>query len=136
MIASVLSAIHDTMPQPCNKPSVHSCKQQPWFGSRAALKEKEVVCKNLHSTAKQNQVAENIFRILTDWIKEQRTCQRNEELCEMAAKGDFWKVFKKPLSNTCPTELSEHLQAFRSMMGAGGGLLHQVYLLLAQTMHA
>ena len=60
--------------------------------------EKEAVYKNLHSTAEQKQVAEKDFRSLTDRVKEQWTCQRNEELCEMAAKGDFWKVFNKHLS--------------------------------------
>ena len=122
MIASLLSATHDTTAQPCNKPRVHSRKQQPcnWFDSRcrAALKEKEAVYKDLHSTTEQKQVAEKKFHSLADRIKEQWTCQRNEELCDMAAKGDFWKVFKKPLSNTCPVELTEQLEAFRRLMGA------------------
>ena len=60
MIASLLSATHDTTPQPCSKPRVHSRKQQPWFDlrCRAALKEKEAVYKDLHSTTEQKQVAE------------------------------------------------------------------------------
>ena len=122
MIASLLSATHDTTPQPCNKPRVHSHRQQPWFDSRcrAALKEMEAIAmyKDLHRTAEQKQVAEKVFRSLTDRIKEQWTCQRNEELCDVAAKGDFWKVFKKPLSNTCPVELTEQLEAFWGPMGA------------------
>ena len=104
MITSLLSAAHDTTPQTCNKPRMRSRKQQPWFDSRCrkALREKEAVYKSPHSTAEDKRVAEKVFRPLTDRVKETWTCQRNEELCEMAAKGDFWKVFKVPLSNTCP----------------------------------
>ena len=122
MVASLLSAASDTMPQTCSKPRVHSRKQQPWFDSscKQALKRKETVYKNPHSTAEQKQAAEKIFRSLTDRVKETWTRQRNVELCEMATKGDFWRVFKTPLSNSCPVELSEQLEAFRSLMGAEG----------------
>ena len=54
----------------------------------------------------------NIKSILTR-IKEQWRCQCKEELCEMAAKGDFRKIFKKPLSNTCLAELSEQVESFQ-----------------------
>ncbi|KAL3146627.1 hypothetical protein ABBQ32_000858 [Trebouxia sp. C0010 RCD-2024] len=99
---------------------MHPRKQQPWFDSRCreALRKKETVYKSPHSTAEDKQVAEKIFRSLTDRIQETWICQRNEELCEMAAKGEFWKVFKVPLSNTCPVELSAQLEAFRRLMGA------------------
>ena len=53
-------------------------------------------------------------------MKEAWSCQRNVELCEMAAKdaSRFWRLFKTPHSNACPVELSAQFAAFRALMGA------------------
>ena len=110
------------MPQVCKQPGVHSRKHQAWFDSKCkqALKQKEAVYKNPHSTAEQKIAAEKIFRSVTDRVKEAWSHRRNVELCEMAAKdaSKFWRLFKTPHSNACPVELSAHFEAFRALMGA------------------
>jgi hypothetical protein len=55
LVACLKSASHGTMPQACKRGGVHSREQQPWFDStcKAALVEKEAVCKNPHSTSAQ-----------------------------------------------------------------------------------
>ena len=97
-------------------------KQQPWFSvtCKQALVRKEAVYNNPHSTAAQKSAAEKIFRSVTDRVQEAWKRQRNEELCELAAKDatQFWRIFKTPHSNACPVELSAQFEAFRTLMGA------------------
>ncbi|KAL3140590.1 hypothetical protein ABBQ32_005163 [Trebouxia sp. C0010 RCD-2024] len=102
------------MPQVCKRSGVHSRKQQAWFDNRCrqALAQQEAVYNNPHSTTTQKMIAEKMFRSVTDRVKEALSCQRNVELCEMAAKdaSRFWRLFKTPHSNACPVELSAQLQ--------------------------
>ena len=75
---------------------------------------------NPHSTAAEKDVAEKIFRSVTDRVKETWTQKCNTELCELSAKdpSQFWKAFKAPQSNAWPVELSAQFEAFRALMGA------------------
>ena len=100
-------AAQNTMPQACKRNCAHSRKHQPWFdrSCREALALKEAVYKNSHSTAAEKDVAEKVFRSVTDRVKETWTQKRNIELCELSARdpSQFWKAFKGASEQCMPS---------------------------------
>ncbi|KAL3162344.1 hypothetical protein ABBQ32_010027 [Trebouxia sp. C0010 RCD-2024] len=99
---------------------MRSRKQQPWFDSRCrkALTEKEAVYKSPHSTAEDKQVAEKVFRSLTDRVKEAWICQRMRSCVRWLPRVTSGKSSKYHSATPVRFDLSAQLEAFRRLMGA------------------